>query len=360
VSAPASWPGLTLGEVQPILAQYAGLGGVRGVIWHTPLPYAASGLIACEAATVFVKRHDARVRSQADLREEHAFMAHLLRHGATVPRVLPARYGETAPVLRGHTFEVQALPKLADPYRDAAGASPFASLAQARAAGGALARLHDAAAGFSAPPRRATLLVAAWQVFAAADPMAALSNRVAAEPLLAAALADLPWQDGMARVLLPFHAALAPLLPALPPLWTHNDFRAGNLLFTGAGNDVAAVLDFGLANRTTAMFDLATAITRNAVAWRPPPHTATAHCDIARAIVDGYAAQRRPSSGEARALPHLLPLAHADFALSELAWWHGIAGSKPERDAAFHDFLLGHAAWFNTAEGRELKKAVLF
>jgi Ser/Thr protein kinase RdoA (MazF antagonist) len=357
---PARWPGLTLEELQPVLAHYAKLGAVRGVIWHSPRPFAASGMVACDATTVFVKRHDSRVRSQQDLREEHAFMAHLQRAGAPVPRVLPARYGETAPASGGYTYEVHALLPHADPYRDAVSWSPFASLAHAHDAGRALGLLHQAAAGFSAPPRRTGLLVADFRIFGGSDPMAGLGRRISAEPLLDAALAGRPWRDDIARTLLPLHAALAPHARDLPPLWTHNDFHASNLLFTGPGAEarVAAVLDFGLANRTTAMFDLATAIERNAVEWLRLGDPHAVHADIARAIIAGYAETRRLSVAEARALPLLLPLVHAEFALSELAYFHGVTGSSADCDAAYSDFLLGHAAWFGTQAGRAFTASV--
>jgi len=357
---PARWPGLTLEELQPVLAHYAPLGAVRGVIWHSPRPFAASGMVACEAATVFVKRHDSRVRSQADLREEHALIAHLHRAGAPVPRVLPARYGETAPAAGGYTYEVHALLPHADPYRDAVSWSPFASVAHARDAGRALALLHRAAAGFTAPPRRTGLLVADFRIFGGPDPMAGLARRIAAEPLLAAALAPRDWRGDIARTLMPLHAQLAPHLSGLPPLWTHNDFHASNLLWTGhdPGAVVAAVLDFGLANRTTAMFDVATAIERNAVEWLRLGEPDIPHLDIARAIIGGYCAERRPSVAEAHALPLLLPLVHAEFALSELAYFHGIASNAADSDAAYNDFLLGHAVWFGEAAGQHFTEAV--
>ena len=353
---PARWPGLTLEELEPVLALYATLGKVRGVIWHSPRPFAASGMVSCEASTVFVKRHDGRVRPPEDLREEHAFIFHLHRADAAVPRVLPARYGDTAPARGGYTYEVHALLPHADPYRDAVSWSPFENKAHARDAGRALAELHIAAAGFRAVPRRTGLLVADFRIFGSADPMAALINRVAAEPLLAAALSERAWQRDIARELMPLHALLAPYLPELAPLWTHNDFHASNLLWTGhdAGSGVAAVLDFGLSNQTNAVFDLATTIERNAVEWLrlADGETDIAHAGLAQALIEGYCAARPLSAGERQALPHVLPLVHAEFALSELAYFHGIAQSPEWCAAAYDDFLLGHANWFGTTAGR--------
>ena len=359
---PAPWPGLTLEELQPVLALYPRLGNVRAVIWHSPRPFAASGLVACESTSVFVKRHDRRVRSQADLREEHAFIGHLQRAGAPVPRVLATGFGETAPARGEATYEVHALLPHADPYRDAASWSPFDSEDHARDAGRALAELHVAAARFRAPSRRTGMLVADFRAFLSTDPLAALARRVAAEPLLAAALSGRAWREDFARALLPLHARFAPHARGLVPLWTHNDFHASNLLWTGndAGARVAAVLDFGLSNRTTAVFDLATAIERNAVEWlRLADGTAEiAHEGLARALIEGYRAVRPLTPAEARALPLALPLVHVEFALSELAYFHGILRAPADCDAAYDDFLLGHAAWFATAPGQALQEAV--
>jgi hypothetical protein len=49
---------------------------------------------------------------------------------------------------------------------------------------------------------------------------------------------------------------------------------------------------------------------------------------------------------------------HAEFALSELAYFHGVTGSSADCDAAYSDFLLGHAAWFGTQAGRAFTASV--
>ena len=71
---------------------------------------------------------------------------------------------------------------------------------------------------------------------------------------------------------LPFTPSLAPLLPALAPLWTHNDLHASNLFWSDAGPSeshahATAIIDFGLADRTNAVHDIAHAIERNIVEW---------------------------------------------------------------------------------------------
>jgi Ser/Thr protein kinase RdoA (MazF antagonist) len=357
--AAPDWPPLTIAELSAVLAAYEGLGAVEAITWHSPRPLAASALVACAAGGFFVKRHHRAVRDAADLAEEHAFLAHLRHSGASVPAVLASRDGLTAIAAGDATYEVHSIVAGDDLYRDAVSWSPFTSTAHARAAGRALAELHRAAGGFCAPPRATGLLVADFRVFGAADPMAALRRRVAAEPLLAGALANRAWRSDIADTLLPWHARLAPHLPALTALWTHNDFHASNLLWRGDGG-VAGVIDFGLANVTSAAFDLATAIERNAVEWLRLADGTTdiAHAELAAALIAGYREISPLPPGQAAALPHLLPLVHAEFALSELAYFHGVLGSGAKAGLAYHDFLLGHARWFATRHGRNFLHSV--
>lgn len=344
------WPPLTEAEVAEVL----GDGPAARVLWRSPRPFSAAALVERDRL-LFVKRHHSRVRGLDGLAEEHAFLRHLREHGAPVVEVLSAvRLGEWV-------YEVHTAGTGTDLYQDALSWSPFTSAGHAGAAGAALARLHLAAAGYEAPPRRVQPLVSSFTVFAdPADPAAALERYAARRPALAAALAGRPWRADTERVHLPFHRRLAPLLDGLEPLWTHNDWHASNLLWDTDGPHarVATVLDFGLSDRTTAVHDLATAVERNIVQWLDLPHGTVrvqrAHLD---ALLDGYTAVRPLSAAEAAALPELLPLVHAEFALSEMDYFHGVIGSA-DSVALAYDYYLRHAEWFNGPEGRGLLEHV--
>ena len=346
------WAKLTVDALAPVLGAYPDAGGVQSVAWHSPRPFAASALVRCAGGTVFVKRHDARVRNVAELVDEHAFIGHLRRHGAAVPRVLHTRDGRSAVAARDGTYEVHALGEGGDLYRDAPSWTPLRSVADAIALGEALARLHCAAAGFAAPPRGTRLLVAGDALLRAADPFAALERQVAADELLRAALSGRPWRRDFHRVLLPPLSALRPFAGGMTALWVHGDCHASNLLWRDGA--VSAVLDFGLCNRASAVFDLATAIERNAVAWLDltPQHAAIGRADLACAVLQGYAGVLPFTGGQLGVLLAVLPVVHVDFALSELAYFHGITGSARDAEAAYTDFLLGHAAWFAGVDGR--------
>ncbi|KUN80732.1 phosphotransferase enzyme family protein [Streptomyces griseoruber] len=335
------WAPLTDTEVTDVV-------GPARVVWRSPRPLSAAAVVERDGRRLFVKRHHVTVRSLAGLAEEHAFLRHLRERGAPVVEVLDAAE-------RGEwTYEVHSAGAGEDLYRDALSWSPFRSPTHARAAGEALARLHLAAEGFDAPRRRVQPLVASFTVFAGEDPWTGLSRYVADRPQLAAALAGFPWREDTRRVLLALHARLAPHLPALSPLWTHNDWHASNLLWDGEGR-VATVLDFGMSDRTTAVHDLATAIERNAVQWLRPGYPVRE--EDAVSLLTGYQAVRPLGPAESAALPALLPLVHAEFALSELGYFHGVTRSAENTRLAY-EYYVGHAEWFAGDRGRHLLDVV--
>ena len=209
--------------------------------------------------------------------------------------------------------------------------------------------------------RAVALVVADFAVIGSRDPMEALRARLAVVPVLAQALHGRPWERDFAAVLMPWHAHLRPLLAGLAPLWTHNDFHASNLLWReGPETQVSAVLDFGLANRTCAAFDLATALERNCVEWLRLDDGTTdiAHAELARALIGGYRQAHTISPLELAAVADLLPLVHVEFALSELAYFHGVLASPAKSELAYGGFLLDHARWFATPAGAAFLRVV--
>ncbi len=352
------WPELTLGELAQVLPAYPGLGLPEAVVWHSRRPFAASAIVRCAGGLVFVKRHDRRVRSVADLLEEHAFIAHLRARGGAVPAVLAASDGLTAVAGLAGTYEVHAPGQGEDAYRDAPSWAPARSEADAAALGHALGLLHRAAEGFALPVRRTRLIVAGDTLIRAPNLPAALAAWAAADAHLGSALAGRPWRADLDATLLGWHRAVQPHVQAMAPLWVHGDLHASNTLWRDGG--VSTVLDFGLSNRASAVFDLATTIERNAVAWLhlAPQQTHIGRPDLACAVLRGYDRARPRAAAEIAALRHVLPLVHLDFALSELAYFHGVTGSTRDAAAAYDDFLLGHAAWFAGGDGRRFLDAL--
>ena len=354
------WTPLTGDEVGAVLARYpARAGGPAGdgavVAWSSPRPMSAAGLVRHGTGTVFVKRHHVRVRSGAQLAAEHAFAAHLRANGLPVPAVWRTTAGQTTVASGDFVYEVHDVAPGIDLYRDAMSWTPFASPGHARAAGVALARLHRAAGGFGWPARPPAVLTNSCDVIAAADPVAEVDAVGRRRPELARYLADRDWRRDLTRDVLPAVSRAAPLLGALERHWGHGDWHPSNLTWDSAGPDaeVTAVFDFGLANRTFAVHDLALALERSTIAWLDLAESGTAGVDIAAvdALLDGYQAVRPLGPAEATALPGVLPIVHIEYALSEIEYFADVVASPGLADLAYDTYLIGHTRWFAGPDG---------
>jgi Ser/Thr protein kinase RdoA (MazF antagonist) len=355
------WPALTADEVAQLLADVPTADASPRIVWHSPRPLSAACLVETGDRSLFVKRHHASVRPPTALAEEHAFMAHLRRRGLPVPAVLADRQGRTAIARGDWTYEVHERAAGIDLYREAISWEPPTQTAHARTAGRMLARLHEASEGHVAAQRSTHILVARSELILADDPVQALAAQLPERPALAEYLQQRDWRRDLRNVFGPWHDA-QPALAAQPRLWTHGDWHVSNLCWS-ANDDtthISGVLDFGLAAANFALFDLATAIERNAIAWlQLEQGHAAARADIVRALLAGYHELRPLAPAQRALLAALLPVVHVDFALSEVEYFHGITRSAHAADVAYDTFLRGHAAWFDTAPGRGLLQAIV-
>src|SRR5437764_2270892 len=179
------WAPLTQAEAGAVLAGYGGQGpggGPAVITWWSPRPMSAAALVRGPAGEVFIKRHDTRVRTAGQLAGEHAFAGHLRAHGLAVPAVLHTPSGASTVTRGDYVYEVHQAATGVDLYRDAMSWTPYASRGHARAAGGALARLHLAAAGFARPARPPGALISSCDVITAPDPLGRAAGLAAAPP----------------------------------------------------------------------------------------------------------------------------------------------------------------------------------
>lgn len=354
--APADWPALRLAETASIAAHYPDVGGHVHITWRSQRPLSAAALIESAHGRFFLKRHHQSVRSEATHAEEHRFMAHLRDRGAPVPAVLMNADGHTTTALGEWVYELQACAEGVDLYRESLSWEPLTEPARAHAAGRALAALHQAAAGYRAAQRQTHILVARSELLRAPDLIVALQGQIPERPGLAEYLGRRDWQHELVRAF--SGSDVCARLVAQPLLWTHGDWHASNLCWSGANAaEVTAVLDFGLCAANFALFDLATAIERNAIAWLALDAHA-GRVPIALALLAGYR-ERQPLSGaDVMLLADLLARVHIDFALSEVEYYHAITHSDDNANVAYDTFLLGHAAWFRTVAGRTFLDAI--
>lgn len=356
------WPPLETAEVRALLAEYPRLAGGAEILSASPRPFSAASVVRAGRERVFVKRHARSVRDREGLLEEHGFLSHLLAQGAPVPRVLATSAGETA-VERGEwTYEVHAIPAGIDLYEEAVSWTPFRSLPHARSAGALLGQLHEAARGYGAPARKVQPLVTSFSIFSSNDPWNAFREYCTARAGLHGDDEVRQRGERALELLEPFHAELKPLLPALAPLWTHNDLHASNLFWSGSSKTSKAVaaIDFGLADRTNAVHDLAQTIERNMVEWltlvNDPSHPENVAVDTAGldALLAGYTSVRSLSEAEAAALAPMLALCHVEFALTEADYFLGVLHSREKARTATDGYLVGHAEWFLSAAGQRM------
>jgi Ser/Thr protein kinase RdoA (MazF antagonist) len=293
-------------------------------------------------------------------------MSYLRARGAPVPLVYASSSGETALERNEWSYEVHETPAGVDIYENALSWTPFRSKQHALSAGETLARLHLASHGFDAPRRKVQPLVASFTIFAANDPVAAMEHYLAARPALAGNAVARERCDEALKLLAPFHAELRPLLPTLNPLWTHNDLHASNLLWSDPSDRAQAtsIIDFGLADRTNAVHDLAQAIERNIVEWLElregweDTEDVPVHLDHLSALLDGYQSVRPLGEEESAALAPMTALCHAEFALTEADYFLGVLHSEEKARVALVDYMVGHARWFRGAGGRKLLGAI--
>lgn len=356
------WPPLALPEIRELLKNFPAAGAPVAILSASPRPFSSASVVETSRGRVFIKRHARTVRDVDGLTEEHRFLRHLRANDICVPQVFQTDFGAAAIEVGDSTYEVHEVPSGIDLYQEAVSWTPFLSPAHARSAGAWLARMHLAAEKFDAPARKVSPLVASFTIFAAQNPSYALEQYLRARPALD--------QDSLTRrdcaqaltLLAPFHDELKPLLPALLSLWTHNDLHASNLFWSAAGPDAqaTAAIDFGLADRTNAVYDIAQAIERNIVEWLALMHDPSAgdrvpvHLAHLWALLDGYESVRPLTSAEASALAPMLALSHAEFALTEAHYFLEILHSSQKARVATRDYLVDHTQWFRGAGRQKL------
>ncbi|MEV4155581.1 phosphotransferase [Nocardia salmonicida] len=351
--ADPTWPALTEDEIARAIAATWNGSAPAEIEWRGARPLSSTvGVRSADGARLVVKRMPVRLRDEVAMGEEHRFMAHLRDRGIPVPEVLAA-VGDWAQPSRADdhpapefVYEVHRAGTGEDRYRADFSWSPYRDVDDAVGAGVMLGRLHQAATGFDAPARPARPLLASMH----GDVVSAFEWHIARRPAVARFLGERDWRAEVPR----FRAELT----HVEPLWTHGDWHGTNLLWDH--HEVTSVIDFGLADRTTAVFDLATAIERTAVDWVSLREGGPAHvrADQIAALIQGYQSVRPLSAAEQTLLPDLLPLIHIGYELSEIDYFLSVAHDPRNAEIAYQDWLLGHLRWYEAEEGRELRDAI--
>lgn len=340
------WPAPTWRELAPVLDRY-GLQLRGGETWISPRPLSSGVKVVTDDGPVFVKRQSERVRTVRQLEQEHDFAGYLAARGIPVPVLCRTAAGTSAISLAGWTYEVHRPASGTDVYRDAMSWTPFNSVEHARASGEMLAHVHLAAVDYALPERDTDQLTSRPDCLRGMQSAAVIENIVRSCP----SMQEVFTAGDDARLTHRLQQ-LGDRLAPLPTQWCHLDWHASNLFWDG--NEVACVIDFGLADRSLALLDLAIALERNVIKWLNLPRTDIAVTDHAQAVVAGYEAVRPLSATERELLPVVLPLCHLDFALSETFYFASILNDPVRAGIAWRDYALAHTAWFDTPAGSAL------
>jgi Ser/Thr protein kinase RdoA (MazF antagonist) len=359
----ADWPALTNDEVRSVLRHFDQHEAVTAspaavVSWQSPRPMSTGALVRFANGTVFVKRHHVAVRTPERLRVEHDLSNYLRARGQSLPAVLRSTNGDTVVRDGDFVYEVHEKATGVDLYRDVPSWYPFTSLDHARAAGRALAGFHQAARDFSLPPSAPGVLASSIAIIASSDPLVELDRLIAERPGLARAVAHRSLVEDFSRYHLPAIEKTAPLLRALASQWSHGDWHASNLTWSSRRPNatVAGVFDLGLSNRTFAVHDLAVALERSTVDWLDLAGTGLVAADLGAvdALLDGYEEVQPLDECEWAALVAVLPVAHLEYALSEVEYFAEVVRSSTNADLAYDGYFIGHSKWFEEAAGLSL------
>lgn len=367
------WAHISAPDLASLQQHYPCLQGRIETLWCSPRPFSSAVRVkvlqdqtlpdgvstaATSAPQYFIKRSHRSFRSARDILQEHAVLQHLARKGIPVAKLMSSNYGLTALELGDWSYEVYATAAGLDLYADQQSWKPFFHADHAAKAGALVARLHLAMQDFpERQGRSAAYLVSNQQLLDSENIVAALQARIEQSPELSRYFADkvLPTEflDRIAQV----HHHIKPALQQASRIWTHNDLHASNLFWSAdsAQAEITAVIDFGLADRNSALYDLAVTIERNFIDWLALEQGARIDVDEAglTAFLQAYFAATPPPE-DFSVLPELLKIVHLDFAFSELEYFVGISRNLKHADAAYYDWIVGHVDWFFGEQGQHL------
>ena len=355
------WEPIGDAEATDVLAHYldgAALARRAAPLWRSPRPMSAAALVTLPDRTVFIKRHHVRVRSRERLELEHAFARHVRARGVETPAILTTSEGSSVLERGDYRYEVQEAAAGADLYRDVPSWQPFRQRRHAEAAGAALARFHAVAADFDVEPWAFDVLCDSTAITLATDPADAYHRLVTTRPGLGRATAPYDVVGDFEAVLRQPIEYAAGRCGGVATQWTHGDWHGSNLTWRDHGEQasVVSVLDLGLSNRTFALHDLAVAIERSVIDWLDTAGVGfiTVDYDALGALLRGYASVRALNGQDLTTLSAVLPVAHVEFALSEVEYFGAVVHSRANVDLAYRSYLLGHVQWFESQGGAAL------
>lgn len=361
------WLHITVPELHRLQSYYPCLQGSVKILWCSPRPFSSAVLIEVVQALAstgqtnlhpyFIKRSHRSFRRAQDILQEHAVLQHLASKNIPVATLITSNCGQTALEVGDWTYEVYEKAAGFDLYVDQQSWTPFFYTEHAAKVGSLLAKLHTAMQDFPELHGRSTrYLVSNQQLLESENIVTAIQQRIDNSPELSRYFADKNLDAVFLERIFQTHRKIKHVLQQVTKIWTHNDLHASNLFWStqSADANITAVIDFGLSDRNSALYDLAITIERNFIDWLALEHTSQINVDEAglSAFLQAYFAEIYPQQ-DFSILPELLKIVHLDFAFSELEYFVGITQNLKHADAAYYDWIVGHVNWFFTEQGQQ-------
>ena len=361
------WVHITVPELHHLQPYYPCLQESVQILWCSPRPFSSAVLVEVMQAlastgqtnlhSYFIKRSHRSFRRAQDILQEHAVLQHLASKNIPVATLITSNCGQTALEVGDWTYEVYEKAAGFDLYVDQQSWTPFFYTEHAAKVGSLLAKLHTAMQDFPELHGRSTRYLASnQQLLESENIVTAIQQRIDNSPELSRYFADKNLDAVFLERIFQTHRKIKHVLQQATKIWTHNDLHASNLFWStqSADANITAVIDFGLSDRNSALYDLAITIERNFIDWLALEHTSQISVDEAglSAFLQAYFAEIYPQQ-DFSILPELLKIVHLDFAFSELEYFVGITQNLKHADAAYYDWIVGHVNWFFTEQGQQ-------
>ena len=361
------WVHITVPELHHLQPYYPCLQESVQILWCSPRPFSSAVLVEVMQAlastgqtnlhSYFIKRSHRSFRRAQDILQEHAVLQHLASKNIPVATLISSNCGQTTLEVGDWTYEVYEKAAGFDLYIDQQSWTPFFYTEHAAKVGSLLAKLHIAVQDFPELHGRSTRYLASnQQLLESENIVTAIQQRIDNSPELSRYFADKNLDAVFLERIFQTHRKIKHVLQQATKIWTHNDLHASNLFWStqSADANITAVIDFGLSDRNSALYDLAITIERNFIDWLALEHTSQISVDEAglSAFLQAYFAEIYPQQ-DFSILPELLKIVHLDFAFSELEYFVGITQNLKHADAAYYDWIVGHVNWFFTEQGQQ-------
>jgi Ser/Thr protein kinase RdoA (MazF antagonist) len=312
----------------------------------------AVALCRAEGEQFILKRQPPLGRDIEQLRWQHRLTNHLADRG------VPAARLRDVVELNEAWYEIGDVAAGRDIYAGVDTWEPFRRDAHVAAAGGMLARLHVAGESMrpAVPQPQAGFVVQIDLV--RLRPSQALALLRDLRPAVGDYLAGGSWGDAVDEVYGAAFDRLRPLLAALPRTALHGDWQTNNLFFEG--DQVSGIIDFHQADHGPRVLDLAVAVERNCFFWNRISAGESGAYDLEAAarLIAAYCAERELTDAELRAFADVLAICQFEYGISFLDYYWGLEHDREKADWAWDTFVLGHARWWQSEEGRQVRAAL--